>query len=670
MGMAALFAACSEDDPVTSTPAPEVPTSLTLEQTTLSVPAEGGHFTVAYTLEGAVKGAELKVMLQDDSWIKNLDSSVEGLISFDVKASYEAEPRSCRIELIYPGLYPNPELTVNQAVGLESSFHFNIKNVMSNTILMDVLPKAKDQPYIFLLGKKKYMEEENLLEDDAAQVASDLEVISDFASAFGGSLQEVVGAFMYEGDQLDYAWNGVDRNTEYVAYAYGFDVATLQPTTEICRVEITTLNVQDYVVNFDLQVEVDGPNVSFDITPLGYDGYYFFDVFTAADCPPGTDEATVRSYCEASWERYKGIYSPFFETAEEGLHFIFNELAYKGYFHFETELGANTEYVLCAFAMNNEALINSTPVLLYFETGDPSTSENTFTVTITDIGDREAAITVEPSNDDPYVVAIATKDYFARLSDKEIMDEICSWDYTTSEGVFSSMADNLSPATEYEILVFGVSGGIPSTNLTRKSFTTLEATISQAHFKLTYDTFYDLEEVAALNSNWESYLNFDLLLKMDVECDETVVNVYYHILETQVFDYYSPSELISDLLEMGPADPEELFLLNYNRSFTIYGFAEDRDGNFTEFWSSPEAIFHKEDRSPAEELFTSQSGTAQALKNSRTKRAPALHTLASAPKPLRTPRADHSLIAPHAFDKACGTEKDEAVGTLLVRQAL
>lgn len=644
MGVAALFAACSEDDPVTSTPAPEVPTSLTLEQTTLSVPAEGGHFTVAYTLEGAVKGAELKVMLQDDSWIKNLDSSVEGLISFDVKASYEAEPRSCRIELIYPGLYPNPELTVNQATGLEPSFRFNLKSVMSNTILMDVLPKAKDQPYIFLLSKKKYMEEENLLEDDAAQVASDLEVISDFASAFGGSVQDVIGAFMYEGDQLDYAWNGVERNTEYVAYAYGFDVATLQPTTEICRVEITTLNVQDYVVNFDLEVEVNGPNVAFNITPQAYDGYYFFGVFVAADCPPGTDEDKVRSYCEAAWEEQKALYSPFFDSTEEGLHFIFNELAYSGPYRFETELSANTEYVLWAFAMNGEALMNSTPVLQYFQTGAPHASQNSFEVEISDIKARKATVTVRPSNSDPYVAAIVAANRFEGMSDQEIMAEICTWNYSVAEGEFSTTVENLNPATAYEILVFGINGGSPSTGLTRKGFSTTEAIPSQAHFKLTYDTFYDLEEVAALNSDWESYLNFDLLLKIDVECDETVVNVYYHILETSLFNYYHPNELISDLLEMGPADPKELFLLNYDQSFTIYGFAEDRDGNFTEFWSSPGTIFHKEDRSPAEELFSSQSGTSQALKSSRAKRGPALQSLASAPKPLRTPRADHPML--------------------------
>lgn len=644
MGVVALFAACSEDETVASTPTPETPTSLTLEQTALSVPAEGGHFTVAYTLEGAVEGAELKVMLQDDSWIKNLDSSVEGVISFDVKASYEAEPRSCRMELIYPGLYPNPELSITQAKGMEPSFTFQVKRVMSNTILMDVLPKDKEQPYVFLLGKKKYMVEENLLEDDAAQVASDLEMIGDFGAAFGGSLQEVIGAFMYEGDQLSYAWNGVDRNTEYVAYAYGFDVDTLQPTTEVCRVEITTLNVQDYIVDFDLEVEVNGPNVAFNITPQGYDGYYFFGVFAAADCPPGTDETKVRSYCEAAWEEQKALYSPFFESTEEGLHFIFNELAYHGPYRFETDLSANTEYVLWAFAMNDEALMNSSPVLKYFETGDPLASQNQFEVLITDIKARKATITVRPSNKDPYVAAIVTSERFAGMDDAKIMAEICTWDYSIAEGEFTTTVSNLSPATGYEILVFGINGGSPSTGLTRKKFTTEEATPSQALFRLTYDTFYDLEEVAAIDPAWEEFLQYDLLLKMGVETDESVVNVYYHILETPIFHYYTPEYLTQDLLEMGPTDIEELFLLNYEMSFTIYGFAEDRDGNFTEFWSSPETLFHKEDRSPAEELIAPKTTTRSASEEIGTLRQPKLYPLHQASETFRMPHVDNPML--------------------------
>ncbi len=618
-GLLALFVACTEDEPQTQTEQPYTDPELTLEQQELTVPAEGGRFTVNYTLEGAVEGAELKVSVQHESWVGKVDTSVEGKISFEVKASYEPEARTCRVELIYPGLYPNPELTIRQQEGLEHAFTFDVKQVMSNTIVMDVLPKDKTMPYVFLLGKKNYMVEEDLLDDDAGQVASDMQVFEDFGAAFGGTAQDVITAFMYEGDQIDYAWNGVDRNTEYVAYAYGFDRETMQPTTEVCRVEITTLNVQDYIVNFDLSVEVEGPNVQLRIAPENYDGYYFFDVFAASDCPPGTDENTVRSYCEAAWESVKAIYSPFFETPEQGLHFIFNELAYSGVTEFSAELNAETDYVLWAFAMNNEALMNSTPVMKYFSTGAAKASENTFTITITDVKARQATVAVEPSNDDPYVLLIATSDQFAGMSDEQIMDEVCAnWDYSEKRGAYTTKVEGLIPATDYEFMAFGINGGRPSTGLTRESFTTGEAVSSTARFELYYDKFYDLEEVAALDPAWEVYKGYDLLLPVEALVDDQVKYVYYEVLDAENYNFYTPTALREVLLSNGPSDLGSIYLLNYDLPFVFFGFAEDQDGNFTDFWASSEIIFTYEDRSPASEI-AAPAAAKSAVRSCRTK---------------------------------------------------
>lgn len=607
-----FFAACSDDantEPVTP---PAADPALTLAQTELAVPAEGGHFEVNYTLENPVAGAKLHVSVSDEAWIRNLDSSVEGKISFDVLASYADAPRTCRVELTYPGVYPNPLLTITQAKGLEPSFTFRVTSVMSNTIKMDVLPKDKEQPYIFLLGKKQYMVEENLLEDDAAQVASDMEVISDFGAAFGAQLKDVVVAFMYEGDQIGYLWNGVERDTDYIAYAYGFDVETLQPTTEICRVEIHTLDVELFRVDFDFDVTTHGPYVDFTITPSGYDGPYFFGIFAAEDCPRDASEEMLISYCESAWEQEKGVYSGFFETPEEGYHFILNELAYHGATTFkDVELLANTEYVLWAFGMNEEGLLNTVPDTHYFTTGQAQSSTNEFEITISDIKARQATVSVTPTTQDPYVATLVRADRFTGMDEQEIMDEVLTWNYTLIEGSFTTVADELLPDTGYEILVFGVNGGRPSTALTRKGFTTAEAVTSTAKFELKYDKFYDLEELAAIDEAWAAYEQFDILLPVEVLTDERVVNVYYEVLDLENFNFYTPSQLTEALLKTGPSEEVALLALDYDIPFIFFGFAEDEDGNFTEFWQSGEEIFRKENRSPASELFEQETASAK-----------------------------------------------------------
>ncbi len=623
VGLTALFAGCGEKDSSTGgTP------TLQLHPQRVEVPAEGGHFTVTYQLENLSATGDMKI-LPEYEWVKNFDTSVAGEISFEVNPSYEAKPRTCRVEVIYPGVYPNPTFMIEQSEGLEASFTFQIKNVHANSIQMDVLPKDKTQPYIFLLGPKAYMVEENLLENDAAQIASDMEVIAQFGEAFGGTIQDVIGAFIYTGDQLDYHWNGVDRNTEYVAYAYGFDVATMQPTTEVCRVMITTPDIELYVVHFDFDVAVDGPNVSIDITPQGYDGPFFWDVLYAYDCPPGTSEDRVRSICEGVWEGYKGVYSSFFETPEQGFHFILNELAYYDTAHWEAELTANDDFVVFAFAMNEEGLLNSTPELKYFSTGDAKHSDNQFSITISEIKAREATVTVETTNNDPYTVVIATREHFAGMSDEEIMTDVCGWSsLQVVQGEFTTQATDLKPATDYQILTFGINGGRPSTALTRQEFTTAEAVVSMAKFSMEVNEFYDLSEIAQLNPAWKSYLDYDLVCPVHIQKDAQAKALYFSVMDAENYYFYSRESIVDALLQEGPSeDTDSFFLLDYGISFVFFGFVEDQEGNFTELWESEPIVFRYEDRGDAQEFLDWVDSIT-----TRAKPAPrGLHTLAEGP---------------------------------------
>jgi hypothetical protein len=118
----------------------------------------------------------------------------------------------------------------------------------------------------------------------------------------------------------------------------------------------------------------------------------------------------MRSYCEQTWENDKAYYSSFFDTPEQGLHFIFNELAFRGSQHLEVELDANTEFILWAFGMDDEALMNTTPEFYTFKTGGVKASENTFVLSVTELYPRKATVKVEPSNDDPYVAALVAGD--------------------------------------------------------------------------------------------------------------------------------------------------------------------------------------------------------------------------------------------------------------------
>ena len=600
-----LLAGCKGNEPEVK---PQGDTTLTLDIKSIEATAEGGHFEVNYTLENPVEGAELKVMAEKE-WVYNIDTSTDGVISFDVATSYDAEARNCRLELIYPGVYPNPTLTVKQAVGKEHSIKLKLVSAAATTITMNVVPQDKQMPYIFILGTGKYFEENGgeLMYSDEALWASDMEIFESFGGAFGGDASTGAAAFMYTGDMMGHQFTGVTPNTTYVAYAYGFDNETLTPLTEISRLKITTTAVSDYTLHFDFNVEVDGPNVSIDVAPQGYDGYYYYGVFWAKDVA-GASAEEMRSYCEQTWENDKAYYSSFFDTPEQGLHFIFNELAFRGAQHLDVELDANTEFILWAFGMDDEALMNTTPEFYNFTTGGVTASKNTFTLSVTELHPRKATVKVETTNDDSYVATLVAGDRFEGNTDAEIMEYILeNFSVQYINGTMSDTATGLVPSTEYELLVFGAQAGAPTTELSRLKFTTAEVVYADLDFSLSIDKYYNGSELAALNPNYEGFEG-TAIVPITANVDETAVAFYFNAMNALDFPYYEYETIIEGLVADGAVeDVTSYYAFEFDTAYTFFGVAEDADGNFTEVWSSKDTTFKVDGCSPAEEFFATPS---------------------------------------------------------------
>ena len=600
-----LLAGCKGNEPEVK---PQGDTTLTLDIKSIDATAEGGHFEVKYTLENPVEGDELKVMAEKE-WVYNIDTTTAGVISFDVATSYDAEARNCRLELIYPGVYPNPTLTVKQAVGKEHSIKLELVNAAATTITMNVVPQDKQMPYIFILGTGKYFEENGgeLMYSDEALWASDMEIFESFGGAFGGDASTGAAAFMYTGDMMGHQFTGVTPNTTYVAYAYGFDNETLTPLTEISRLKITTTAVSDYTLHFDFNVEVDGPNVSIDVAPQGYDGYYYYGVFWAKDVA-GASAEEMRSYCEQTWENDKAYYSSFFDTPEQGLHFIFNELAFRGAQHLDVELDANTEFILWAFGMDDEALMNTTPEFYNFTTGGVTASKNTFTLSVTELHPRKATVKVETTNDDSYVATLVAGDRFEGNTDAEIMQYILeNFSVQYINGTMSDTATGLVPSTEYELLVFGAQAGAPTTELSRLKFTTAEVVYADLDFSLSIDKYYNGSELAALNSNYEGFEG-TAIVPITANVDEAAVAFYFNAMNALDFPYYEYETIIEGLVADGAVeDVTSYYAFEFDTAYTFFGVAEDADGNFTEVWSSKDTTFKVDGCSPAEEFFATPS---------------------------------------------------------------
>lgn len=605
----ALLTGCKGDEPI-DTPHPDAP-QLTLEQTVIEVTADGGHFTVGYELLNPTQGAELRFSTEH-SWVHNITIE-ENAISFDVDASYDDKERNCRIELIYPGVYPNKTIKVKQSVGKAHSIALNLISAAATTITLDVIPEDKNMPYVFILGNGDYIIDNGLMTDDEALWASDLDIFQSFADAFGSDVHLAAKAFMYQGDLAPHQFTGVTPNTTYVAYAYGFDNETLTPLTEITRLVIKTAEVSDYTLHFDFQVEVNGPNVSMDITPKGYDGYFYYGVFWAKDVPQGTDTETLRSLCEADWEQQKGLYSSFFDTPEQGLHFIFNELAYKGTAHLDVELDANTEFVLWAFGMNDEALLNTTPEVYYFTTGSVAASQNVFTLSVEELHPRKATVKVATTNDDTYIATLVPASRFENNSDQEVIQYIIdNFSLQYASGTMQDTATGLTPATEYELLVFGCQANAPTTGLERLKFTTPEVVYADLDFELEIVNYFNGAEVAAINSDYAPFAE-NVIVNVRVNADTDAVQYFFTAMNALDFPYYSYEQIIEGLVAEGAAEEFGSYAFDFDEPYIFFGVAEDENGDYTEVWSSKQITFTKDGCTPAEEFFAAATPAAKRL---------------------------------------------------------
>ncbi len=605
-----LFAGCKGDEPA-PVPTPADAPQLTLDTTSVDVTADGGTFTVGFELLNAIEGAEVKVSAEQ-TWVHNIQVLDGGVISFDVDASYEAGERKCRLEVTYPEVYPNPTILVKQAEGKKHSIELNLVSAAGTTITLDVVPQDKNMPYVFILGNGDYIQSNGLMTDDEALWASDMDIFQSFADAFGGDVATAAMAFMYSGDLLSHQFTGVTPNTEYVAYAYGFDTTTLKPTTEISRLLIKTSEVKDYILHFDLSAQVDGYNVVLDVTPQGYDGYFFYGVFEARQVPEGTSDELMREYCEAAWEQEKAYYSSFFDDVESGLHFIFNELAYRGTAHLEVDLDANTKYVLWAFGMDDEALLNTTPEYIYFTTGSAAASDNKLTVSVDNIHPRKADVTVTTTNNDPYAAVLLTSSRLEGLTDDQVVEYcISNFNIKAANGTMTDTASGLAPETEYEVVVFGYAAGTATTAPQRVKFTTPEAVMADLEFELEVGRYYDGGELAAIDPSWNNYAGY-AIVPVSAIVDPAAVNFYYSVMYTEEFGVYGYEYLIQGLIYQGSTELTDIYAVEYGDTLTFFGVAEDVNGDYTEMWSSKPIFFKEDGCSPAEEFFGASTASLAA----------------------------------------------------------
>ncbi len=272
---------------------------------------------------------------------------------------------------------------------------------------------------------------------------------------------------------------------------------------------------------FDIKIyEITAIGADVEINTVNYDGGYYFDALT---------ENAYNHFKVAGFQKFiddeltKRIES-LGETKEEALAGM---LSYSNDgFTFMT-LEPNTKYYVVAMGVDDKGLLATEVTSKSFTTNNVEQSNNIFEITIDETSYNGASFAVKPSVErDKYFVDVWNKAIVDELGDKEFIDycvdvyqSMGMMDMKCTAGTKNFTYTECQPGRDYYVVAFGFDDGFPTTELTKKAFST---TGSENPENCTFqfevsNVRYDRATIAVTPSDKYCVFSTDLVRKDELE---------------------------------------------------------------------------------------------------------------------------------------------------------
>ena len=388
---------------------------------------------------------------------------------------------------------PNDEPNTEEPVKPESGkpvvmedFTVTLTSLHSGDVFLTIEPEDKDMTYWYQLQVK-----EDMPETDEEILASDMEYLQYIADYYGTSLTQLLADNLLKGD-LDWRYQYLEPNTEYVLYAYGMNISG-EALTAVNQLTFKTTKVEQLDCEFDILVGDNITSNSFSITIIPSDDTvaYYYDVFPAW---------MYEEYClsdAANIPAFMAEYIPAL-ASENGVTVAYAVGAISNYgsiahdFTLEDGIEANSSYFVFAIGIGADGTTTTEAEVIEVKTAAPPV--NTFEVTEGYVEDDRATFYVRPNHSESYVALFELKEYFVEngelVSDEEIIAGILAAQGSKiGDHVYSGTATvkdcPMIPNKDYYCLVFGYFGGEVTTPLTKVEFRTKAADMVDADIIVT-----------------------------------------------------------------------------------------------------------------------------------------------------------------------------------------
>lgn len=610
-----------------------------LENLTVELDSKGGSVELTYVINNGIEGIDI-VATTDVEWITDIVVN-NGTLTFNVAENKEAEARSTRIRVTYPNA-DTVYVIVKQALFDAITFEMEITATTSTSCTTLITPSNSDYAYIAYMAEVDYFlsaqitTAEELFEDD-------YKYYMDFAQQWEAPLLKEFFLMNYIAYQGEYSidWTGMVPGKEYVLYVYAIefneannDYWMASPVTY----QMVTLQSEELSeVDFDVQISVDGPHATYNITPKDWDGYYYLTVYEEGDYMyrnTAADEQYIELVSSVWLDMMAQLMASGYAVDQ-----IMDAMCLQGHEEYSELLKGSTNYSMTIYAVDmvdGLPQVVSKPQIKNFTTEEIGASDMTLDIKVENNYVRVADVTITPSKDEYYTVAIVEKSEVPDNTNSEIINWLNdNFAMDTYRGEIFSHLNTLQPETEYSILAYGYYGGVVTTDLFRYDFATdAESECENSVIRVDYNGPYSLAELEAYDPDY--FYNYGMFETMgwyamwsEIITEQPSQDLFYCIYSAQEVAVYGQDAIFADLVSY-PCSETQLLTGESGTLYVMCAVCMDYRGNFSGMWMSEPFMYNYDatTKRPLEELLTKLYGPQQSTKQIK------LLSTKPAPKPL------------------------------------
>ena len=596
-----LGVACTENNNTDEPNGPEFQKDsvIKLSKTTVSVGVGGGSQLLEYTIENPHQGEKISAEAAEE-WVNGFNYGITGALQFNVDANDGTEPRECLVTVKYR-FAEDVVFTVKQSA--RTSAGFKLENVTSDlfSYTVDVIPDDKTAPYIVMSADATYIVQSGF-ETPEDFYEDDIFYFGWLGQFYGKDAVGVMQERSRVGDERGITIGDAVSGIPHTFYCYYFDYATGALISDIAMFEIVTKEPEKIDVQFNVEYTVEGPLVKADVTPVSYDGTYYFDMLNGlvADSYLESFDFLNNDPAEAVeyyWSNAVGTMSQSM-SYDEIVSFYNCQGEYEDgtpRSHYEFELLANHDYYLFAFAMEEHGLPRSKPQIVKITTGDVEPSDNEITASVSNVTAQSATISFTTSNDDYYIAGWEKASDWATFGSNDAERQqylLTNRSFELIKGDYSQNVIGLEPETDYVLYAFGSRGGVATTDyIATATFKTRKISGGLASVEIVDNGYYAASDLATI-SGFEffggEYYNGKMILPLEFK-----ITGEYSAFFNTIWDWTGRTDIYDDqqyrdnlvwsLNEYGTMSTDKSYtILNNNSYYEIVALVVDQYGDFSD----------------------------------------------------------------------------------------